>query len=453
MGNKERKRRKHCKEEETMKALKIWVDQKTEQHARIHAPLLKEKAKKLSENLGKEFEPSKAWIDLFKKRNGYKFKKEHGEKQATDHKAAEEFVANSLPKLLEEYSPNDVYNGDETALYYKGIPDRGYASKKVELSGGKKQKDRLTVLVCTNMTGTDRKKLLVIGKSKQPRGFPSDPSRLPVVYRHSENAWMTSKIFTEYLRNWDRSLRLQGRSILLLVDNCSAHPKVDGLAAIRLEFLPPNTTAAIQPCDQGIIRNLKCHYRSALNSIIISELDADEGKTASEVASRIPVIRALHLIYDAWHAVKPQTISNCFRKAGFAKEEENAVAPDQPQEEEEEEFQMLEGMNADEFNDFVDIDQEEPVTGELDDEEIVQAVLQKKQEQTKKEEEDGEKEEDEVSELEMPSPANLLKSVNTLRDFMHLSGLTSQSSFLTITNQIQRHITDQKTQAPMRFFF
>ena len=42
MGNKERKRRKHCKEEETEKALKIWLDQKTEQHARIHAPLLKQ---------------------------------------------------------------------------------------------------------------------------------------------------------------------------------------------------------------------------------------------------------------------------------------------------------------------------------------------------------------------------------------------------------------------------
>ena len=155
--------------------------------------------------MGHTFEPSDGWINRFKVRHGYSFKKEHGEKQSTDYKAANRYLAENLPKLLEEYSPDDVYNADETALIFKGIPDRGYAPKKVELSGGKKQKDRLTILVCTNMSGSDRKKLLVIGKSQNPRGFPSDISKLPVVYQNSTKAWMNSQIFTEYLRTWDCS--------------------------------------------------------------------------------------------------------------------------------------------------------------------------------------------------------------------------------------------------------
>ncbi|KAI1723258.1 DDE superfamily endonuclease domain-containing protein [Ditylenchus destructor] len=37
-----------------------------------------------------------------------------------------------------------------------------------------------------------------------------------------------------------------------------------GLKNITLKFFPPNTTALSQPCDQGIIQNLKVHYRKDL---------------------------------------------------------------------------------------------------------------------------------------------------------------------------------------------
>lgn len=53
--------------------------------------------------------------------------------------------------------------------------------------------------------------------------------------------------------------------ILLPVDNCPVHlaNSADRLSRI----LPPNTTSVIQPCDQGIIKNQKTHYRSLLVNI------------------------------------------------------------------------------------------------------------------------------------------------------------------------------------------
>ena len=39
------------------------------------------------------------------------------------------------------------------------------------LSGSKKAMDRVTVLCCSNMLETDKRKLLVIGKSVKPRCF------------------------------------------------------------------------------------------------------------------------------------------------------------------------------------------------------------------------------------------------------------------------------------------
>lgn len=454
--NPSRKRKRAVKEEDVESALKIWLEQKNEQHARINAPLLKEKARQLASQMGHEFEPTEGWLNRFKHRNGLSFKREHGEKQSTDFAAAESFQSDRLPQLLSEYSPDDIYNADETGLFFKGFPDRGYTYKGVELSGGKKQKDRVTVLVCTNMSGSDKRKLLVIGKSKQPRGFPSNLSKLPVVYRHSANAWMTSQIFTEYLQSWDRSLRLQGRSILLLVDNCSAHPAVEGLISIRIEFLPPNTTATLQPCDQGIIRNLKCHYRSALNRLIISELDADESKSATDIAQSITTLRAVYLMFDAWINVTQATIVNCYRKAGFISSAGTVTEDDATATLEDGSFTTPVNMTTELFNEFIDLDNEEPVTGELDDKAIIESVKERKECHTKQQatdQQDADDDEDDQPIITMPSSIDLMQSLNNVRCFMELSGLTSQTHFDTVTKAIQRHVSSSRVQSSITQFF
>ena len=60
---------------------------------------------------------------------------------------------------------------------------------------------------------------------------------------------------------------VEGRKVVLIVDNCPAHQHVEGLKAIHLMFLLPNTTSKTQPIDQGVIRSIKAHYR-ALSSAL-----------------------------------------------------------------------------------------------------------------------------------------------------------------------------------------
>ena len=144
----------------------------------------------------------------------------------------------------------------------------GYQNKTLQLKGekcfgGKKAKERLSVLLCSNMDGSDFLKPLVIGKYEKPRCFKGVNS-LPVIYRANKRAWMTSVIFTEWLRIVDRQMVSQKRSILMFVDNCAAHPPIDKLRAVKLAFLPPNTTSKLQPMDQGIIYNVKIKYRQSL---------------------------------------------------------------------------------------------------------------------------------------------------------------------------------------------
>ena len=112
--------------------------------------------------------------------------KEQGEKQDADLGAACDWK-------------NDIFNADETALYYRGLPDKGHCEKGFNLTGGKKAMNRITALLCSNMLGTEKRPLLVIGKSKRPCSFPKNLQNLPVEYDSSKKAWMTRDRFTRWL--------------------------------------------------------------------------------------------------------------------------------------------------------------------------------------------------------------------------------------------------------------
>ena len=125
--------------------------------------------------------------------------------------------------MLEKYSPCD--NADETGIiYYRALPDGTLEFSTDELSGSKKSKDRVTAMVATSMDGTDKRLLLIIGKSKQPRCFRG-LSSLPLPYNFNKNAWMTGDIFREWLVELNKDMGRQKRKIALIVDNCAAHPR------------------------------------------------------------------------------------------------------------------------------------------------------------------------------------------------------------------------------------
>ena len=281
----------------------------------MSGPILMAKAKLLSDNSSSFGE---GWLRGFKSRYNIVFKKAHGEKAAADTVAAEEWIAEKWPELMAEFEPKQIFNADETGLFFRGLSDRGFVrGTEGEISGGKVAKDRLSVLMTCSMVGK-KLPLLVIGKSKNPRKFPKNHSLLPVTYRSSKKAWMTGAIFKEFLRSWDMKLRSQGERILLLIDNAPSHPDLDAeLSNIKLEFLPKNTTSLIQPCDAGIINCMKVHYTGLLCDRVIGELDAvgAREKKAEQVVKKVSVLDAIHLLDKAWRSVKVETIKNCFAKA------------------------------------------------------------------------------------------------------------------------------------------
>ena len=153
--------------------------------------------------------------------------------------------------------------------------------------------------------------MFVMGKSAKPRCFKNVKIyHVTIVLRI--RVWMDGNFFREWVRQLENKFVAKGRKIVLIIDNCPAHPKIDNLQAVELIFLPPNTTSKTQPMDQGVIRSLKAHYRAK----VVKQASIDGKK-------RIPsinILNAMSLLVDAWDRVTAATITNCFRKAGISKE-------------------------------------------------------------------------------------------------------------------------------------
>jgi hypothetical protein len=66
--------------------------------------------------------------------------------------------------MVEHYDPENVFNCDETGLFYKLMPDRSLVMGKNDCRGGKRSKERYTVLRCANWAGSEKLKPIVIGK-------------------------------------------------------------------------------------------------------------------------------------------------------------------------------------------------------------------------------------------------------------------------------------------------
>ena len=77
---------------------------------------------------------------------------------------------------------------------------------------------------------------------------------------------------------------------MLFLDNCSAHPDVV-CSNIKLSFLPPNTTSRLQPCDAGIIQNVKVHYHKQLLRHVLNRMD--QATCASELAKKVCILDAI----------------------------------------------------------------------------------------------------------------------------------------------------------------
>ncbi|XP_035222614.1 tigger transposable element-derived protein 1-like [Stegodyphus dumicola] len=77
------------------------------------------------------FKASHGWFERFKKRSGIHNVVRHGEAASADEKVAQEFIEAFKMLILDEgYIPQQVFNCDETGLFWKKMPRRTYITEE-----------------------------------------------------------------------------------------------------------------------------------------------------------------------------------------------------------------------------------------------------------------------------------------------------------------------------------
>lgn len=295
----ERRRTLHTPKLERLdRVLHEWFLGRRAEGVPVSGPMLIEKAKDLYAQM-RLTEPcvfSGGWLWRFKARHGIKKLDASSEKQAADRQAAEQFCG-FFRSLTAEHglTPEQVYNADETGLSWRCWPG----------PEGGQRRDRLTVLMCANATGSHRIKPLVIGKCGGPRA-PKSTQHVPVAHRSHGHAWADRVVFSDWFRHifapavreHFRALGLpEGSKAVLLLDGARARPQEPELVCgnICTVFLPAGAAALLQPMDRGIRRGFLRHF-------------------LSPPAAAHSVSDALCSVACAWDAVPGAVFSRAWRK-------------------------------------------------------------------------------------------------------------------------------------------
>lgn len=250
-----------------------WFAKARTQNIPISGQLVKAKAKEVADQLGYDnFHASDGWLQKWRKRHNIDFRSISGEAADVNREDVDQFME-KLPCMLLGYQPEDIYNADESGLFFRALPTKTLSFKSEKCTCGKMSKERLTFLFCASMSG-NKEGLLVIGKAARPRAFKNIAfNDLPATWKSNKKSWMTREIMSEWLSQLDRKMGIQKRKILLFVDNAGSHPRELNLKNVKIIFLPPNTTSVCQPLDQGIIHNFKVYYRDLVLKHILSKME------------------------------------------------------------------------------------------------------------------------------------------------------------------------------------
>ena len=131
-----RKRKRTDRYQDIDAAMEKWFASMRAQKKNVIGTEILKRARSFAKELGiQPYTPSFGWLGRWKKRLGICYKKAHGEKGSANTEAAEQWIRNRMPEILLEYEEENIFNADETGLFYRATPDGTLCFKNESLTG------------------------------------------------------------------------------------------------------------------------------------------------------------------------------------------------------------------------------------------------------------------------------------------------------------------------------
>ena len=219
-------RARKAKFEELEDKLYKWLETCRRVNLPVPPQMLRMKALKIAEQSEiptSEFCASNGWLRNFKRRHCLSSMNLFGEGGEVDK--SNPVLLENIERLkaeIDKFDTENIYNMDETGLFYRVLPRTTWITDDIDRSsvrGKKVPKDRVTLTVCCNATGSHKIPIQMIGKARKPACIVG--REWPVKYDYQNNAWMDKKTFLHWFNTiFVPSVQVQTRRpVLLLLDN------------------------------------------------------------------------------------------------------------------------------------------------------------------------------------------------------------------------------------------
>ncbi|XP_050059747.1 tigger transposable element-derived protein 6-like [Aphis gossypii] len=128
-----------------------WLKPVRAKNIPVSGPIIQEKAREIAVRHGNHsFKASNGWLSSFKNRHNIAWNRVCGESNDVNIDSVNEWKS-KISEYVKDYDACNIYNFDETGLFFHAIPNKTLKLKGEQCKGGKLSKERLTVLLCGNM--------------------------------------------------------------------------------------------------------------------------------------------------------------------------------------------------------------------------------------------------------------------------------------------------------------
>ncbi|KAM6350482.1 tigger transposable element-derived protein 5 [Podargus strigoides] len=334
----QRKKMRLANEEEIDRAVYAWFLALRQHGVPLSGPLIQAQAEAFARQIyGPEctFKASHGWFWRWQKRHGISSQRIYGEGSLP---AEPERGPDLLPVPAADaggYGDEQIYNANVTGLYWKLLPGGVMAAAQRRPA----PRERVTVLLAANLTGSHKLKPLVVGALRDPPSLRHhNQDKFPACYRHSPKARLGPALlrawfFEDFVPGVKRYLRrscLQQKAVLLL----SSPPPSSGMGpeessplqtpdgSIRALFLSKGPAGSGSggggsripaPLEQGVVSTFKQLYKRELLRLAVS-CTAGGGSSGgpTDFVRSFLLKDMLYLAGLSWDLIPPGSIEKCW---------------------------------------------------------------------------------------------------------------------------------------------
>ncbi|KAL3233696.1 Protein PDC2 [Nakaseomyces bracarensis] len=246
----------------------------------------------------------------------------------------------ALKQLFSKVPPKDLYTLDETFIAYNLPLDYAqYEASKIQ-----RRIEVATVMLCSNLDGSDKMKPVVVGRYNSYKSFknyfpdePMDPvsqsmlgqkmaEKFNITYHSNRKSWLTSNLFHNWLAQWDKRLGADNRKIWIVIDDSCSH-RIVNIHLKHINLIYTSANSRFLPFNWGVLDEFKTRYRIQQYQALIelqrrleSQLKTKEILISFE-QSQLTMSNAFKFINRAWAEIPIDTIKANWKSSGLVPNE------------------------------------------------------------------------------------------------------------------------------------